>query len=137
MSLLQPVAFNFPPPSLMLHLVSVFFFCVNPFYPLLHRPSFEAGLREGRHEKDPRFGAVTMLMCAVASRWSEDPRVLPKESAEENRAGDPNNKPSWGSAGWDFYSQFHQRYRRNVFHPISVYDLQMMAVSLKHFFFVF
>ena len=127
--MLPPPAFDFAPPSLMSQLVSIYFSCANPFLPVLHRPSFETALREGRHEKDPRFGAVTMLMCAVASRWSVDPRVLPKESAEED---DP--KAKWASAGWNFYYQVFQRYRKSFSQSTSVYDLQMMAASSGFFF---
>jgi hypothetical protein len=123
--------FNFPPPSLMSHLIAIFFRCINSCHPLLHRPTFEAALLEGRHERDAGFGAVTMLVCAVASRCSDDRRVLPRENMEEGRA----DEQTWISAGWDFYAQVHQRYRKNILQPTSLYDLQMMAViPAVHYF---
>lgn len=95
-------------------------------------------MRDGRHEREAPFGALTMMVCAVASRWSDDVRVLPKEEVgvgqgdkpEAHQYKDPNTgELKWTSAGWDFYTQVHQRYRRNLIEPTTVYDLQMMAVS--------
>ncbi|KAF8526780.1 fungal-specific transcription factor domain-containing protein [Gautieria morchelliformis] len=122
---MPPPKFHFPPASLMSPLISIFFRCVQPFFPLVHQPTFEAAVMEGRHEGEAPFGAVVMLVCAVASRWSDDRRVLPRESLEEGRA----DEQSWVSAGWDFYAQVHQRYRKNILQPTTVYDLQLMALG--------
>ncbi|KAF8580276.1 hypothetical protein K439DRAFT_1393877 [Ramaria rubella] len=132
-----PPIFTFPPASLLTHLTDLFFRNVNPYIPLLHRPSFEAALREGKHEHDTELGSVVLLMCATASRWSNDERVLPvgMEGAglgENDGAGAGTGaveEPTWTSAGWDFYAQVHHRYRRNLIHSTSVYELQRLALG--------
>ncbi|KAK0449695.1 fungal-specific transcription factor domain-containing protein, partial [Desarmillaria tabescens] len=42
----------------------------------LHRPTLERSVIDGRHFKDASFAAVLLAVCAVASRYSDDPRVL-------------------------------------------------------------
>jgi hypothetical protein len=125
--LLPKIVFTFPPQDLLEHLIDVFFRCVNSFLPILHRPTFEASVRDGFHLRDPSVGAVVLLLCAAASRWSDDPRVLPQSLT------DAEEQQPWSAAGWEFYFQVHARYRRNLLDTTttSVLDLQMMAVSVR------
>jgi hypothetical protein len=47
-------------------------------WPLLHRPTFEADILHLRHQRDLGFGCVVLAVCAVASRYCKDTRVLAK-----------------------------------------------------------
>ncbi|CAE6413460.1 unnamed protein product [Rhizoctonia solani] len=75
---LTPV--ELPPPDLIKSLVELFFRYTNPFFPILHRGVFERELARRTHfESDTTgrtFARVLLLVCAVASRWSSDPRVF-------------------------------------------------------------
>ena len=70
---------------------------------------------------------MTILMCAVAARWCDDRRVLPRSM--EDYGVELDEEQMWSSAGWDYYAQVHQRYRRDIIKATTVYDLQIMAVS--------
>ncbi|KAF9063838.1 hypothetical protein BDP27DRAFT_1334504 [Rhodocollybia butyracea] len=45
-------------------------------YPLLHRPTFEKSIAAGLHTYDRHFGEAVLAVCALASRYSNDPRVF-------------------------------------------------------------
>jgi hypothetical protein len=97
-------------------LVDLYFINMNSFLPLLHRPTFEKALREGVHHRDDGFAAVVLLVSAVGSRFSDDPRVILEGT----------NSPH--SAGWSWFHQV-QMVRRSLFSPPSLYDLQVYCVS--------
>ncbi|KAF7312879.1 Zn(2)-C6 fungal-type domain-containing protein [Mycena kentingensis (nom. inval.)] len=67
--------YTFPPLALMHELVNLYFQHVNVYLPLLHRPTFERGIREGLFLRDDPYAATVLLVCAIASRWHSDPRV--------------------------------------------------------------
>ncbi|CAK5270485.1 unnamed protein product [Mycena citricolor] len=85
-------AYKFPDPDLIFKLVSLYFARIQPTFQLLHQPSFEELLAEGRQYRDPQFGALLLAVLAVASRLSDDVRVL-------------CNGYSLLSSGWPFFSQ--------------------------------
>ena len=108
---------NFPPEDLMMHLVDRFFTRMNIQIPLLHRPTFEKGIADGLHKRDEGFGSTVLLVCALGSRWSDDPRViLPGTN-------------SGHSAGWEWFRQV-QWVRRSLLSPPRLYDLQICCVSV-------
>ena len=113
---LDPARYNFPEPDLIDHLVDLFFSRINLFIPLLHRPTFEQNLRDNLHFRDQGFGSVLLCLCACASRYSDDPRVLLEGS------------PSWHSSGWKWFGQV-QVLRRSLMGPPLLYDVQMYAVG--------
>lgn len=107
---------NFPPEDLMNDLLNRFFTQFNVQIPLLHRPTFEKGIADGLHRRDEGFGSTVLLVCALGSRWSDDPRViLPGTN-------------SGHSAGWEWFRQV-QWVRRSLLSPPRLYDLQISAVS--------
>ncbi|KAL5632075.1 hypothetical protein ACGC1H_000184 [Rhizoctonia solani] len=75
---LAPV--ELPPADLVDSLVELFFRYTNAFYPIFHRGIFEHELARGTHLASDTtgrtFARVLLLVCAVASRWSFDPRVF-------------------------------------------------------------
>ncbi|KAJ7505464.1 fungal-specific transcription factor domain-containing protein [Mycena galericulata] len=66
----------YPATDLIASLLELYFINVHPTLPILHRPSFERSVVEGLYLKDPKFGAMLLAVLAVASRYSNDPRVL-------------------------------------------------------------
>jgi hypothetical protein len=111
--------YTFPEPDLIDHLVDLFFSRINIFLPLLHRPTFEQHLRGGQHFSDSAFGTVLLCVCACASRYSEDPRVL------------LDGFTAWHSSGWKWFGQV-QILRRSLAGLPLLYDVQTYAVS-PHF----
>jgi Fungal specific transcription factor domain len=89
----------------------------HPFYPLLHRPTFEESLDAKLHLYDHTFGSTILAVCALGSRYSDDPRVL---------YGGATSKQS---AGWKYFNQIEFVLRKFVDSP-SVYVLQVYSVRL-------
>lgn len=105
----------FPDDDLAPSLIDAYFVQINPFMPLLHRPTFQRLVNERLHHVDPMFGSVYMLVCAHGARYSEDPRVL----------SEGTNSPR--SAGWRWFEQI-DIYRRPFTRKASLYELQRIAV---------
>lgn len=108
--------YNFPPYDLIPSLVTLYFAHVNPFLPLLHRPTFERGITRGLHLTDSYFGATVLLVCALGSKYSDDPRVF-VEGSNSTR-----------SAGWHWYEQV-RNLRSSFFARASLHELQAHVVS--------
>ena len=116
---LETPRYAFPEQDLLDQLVDLYFSRLNIFLPLLHRPTFEAHMRDGLHFRDHAFASVLLCLCACASRYSSDPRVLLDGST------------AWHSSGWKWFGQV-QMLRRSLMGPPLLYDVQMYAVS-PHF----
>ncbi|KAK0461277.1 fungal-specific transcription factor domain-containing protein [Desarmillaria tabescens] len=89
---LETPHYVFPDDDLILSLVDIYFNTINIIFPMLHRPTFDKNVAEGLHLRDHNFGAALLLVLAIASRYSNDPRVY----------SDPNAKLS---SGWKFFEQ--------------------------------
>jgi hypothetical protein len=68
------------------------------------------------HFHDHTFGSVLLCLCACASRYSDDPRVL------------LDGSNAWHSSGWKWFGQV-QMLRRSIMGTPVLYDVQMYAVS--------
>ena len=112
----QKATFVFPEKDLLGSLPDLYFEHYNIFFPLLHRPSFKRSIAEGLHLRDDGFGATLLLVCAIASRFSDDPRVLMEGVASPY------------SGGWKWYHQAQSQVNRPPFAPPSLYDLQFYSV---------
>jgi hypothetical protein len=106
----------FPEADLLGNLVDIYFRENNDFFPILHKPTFKRAIAEGLHATDLEFGKVVLLVCAIASRWSDDPRVLYPGSS------------LWHSAGWQWYNQAHALASSQLLKP-TLYQVQFFAVS--------
>lgn len=106
----------------MMSLIQLYFSQNNLYLPLLHRPTFEKQLQSGLHLRDSGFACVLLLVCAVASRFSDDPRVLLSDSTIDHE-----KIPSQQSAGWKYFDQV-QMQRKSLITPVSLHDLQQYAV---------
>lgn len=104
----------FPEPDLLSVLVDLYFTKTNLHYPLLHRPTFERAIGDGLHTRDAAFGATVLLVCAIASRFSDDPRV-----------GTPGAEEL--SCGWQYFDQVRHAIDP-LFAPPSLYHLQYYCV---------
>jgi hypothetical protein len=108
---------NFPPEDLMYDLIDRFFFRLNLYIPLLHKPTFLQGMADKLYIRDEGFGSTVLLVCALGSRWSTDPRVILPGSNSTH------------SAGWEWFRQV-QWVRRSLLSPPRLYDLQITCVSI-------
>ncbi|KAJ3561273.1 hypothetical protein NP233_g10294 [Leucocoprinus birnbaumii] len=110
--------YTFPPLDLIGSLVEHYFTQINPFLPLLHRPTFQQGIDESLHYSDQYFGAVVLLVCALGSRYSEDPRIFVEGS---NTAR---------SAGWKWFEQLSVLYSQSSQIPQGCWSQVGMALRL-------
>ncbi|KAF7345735.1 Zn(2)-C6 fungal-type domain-containing protein [Mycena venus] len=108
--------YTFPPQDLLDSLVSTYFRRVDMMMPLLHRPTFEQSIAAGLHLIDDSFGSVVLAVCALASRYSDDPRVIFQGT------------DTWLSAGWEWFSQLQEI--RNFHTTPTLYDLQLLYLSI-------
>ncbi|KAJ6499094.1 fungal-specific transcription factor domain-containing protein [Mycena sanguinolenta] len=108
----------FPEKDLMDSLLSLYFFHVHPFVPLLHRQTFEKSIHEGLHLRESRFGATVLLVCALAARYSSDPRVYLEGT---------NN--SEHSCGWKWAGQIRLVKQSFTTTP-SLYDVQICCLAV-------
>lgn len=112
----QEPRYIYPDDDLLQSLVFVYFDKFNPFYPVLHQPTFRRLLDAREHIHNSDFGMTVLLVCALASIYSNDPRVM--------MPGDTSNL----SAGWRFFSQV-PLHRNKLIYKSGLYDLQYFAVS--------
>ncbi|KAJ7690350.1 fungal-specific transcription factor domain-containing protein [Mycena rosella] len=109
----------FPENDLVTSLVNLYFEQINPMLGILHFPSFCQSIKEGLHFRDQDFGAVVLGVCALASRSSDDPRVLLEGVNSQH------------SAGWKWFRQV--RPLRASFSPEpSLLQLQLICLSVLY-----
>ncbi|KAJ7782337.1 fungal-specific transcription factor domain-containing protein [Mycena maculata] len=114
-----PPVYTFPPRDLLDSLVSLYFQRINIVMCMLHRPTFERSIASGLHLADHSFGAVVIAVCALASRYSDDPRVVLEGT---------NSKLS---SGWEWFRQLpylNTEFRRAP----TLYDLQLVFLSIVY-----
>ena len=100
--------------------MNAYFREINIFTPLLHEPTFRAGLRASLHRAHGAFGATVLLVCAIGAMYVRDPRTL--LSGQGGGDGDPQ------SAGWAWFARVEGA-RRSLLAPPTIYDLQIRVVS--------
>ncbi|EKM58707.1 uncharacterized protein PHACADRAFT_253195 [Phanerochaete carnosa HHB-10118-sp] len=107
---------TFPEPPLMFELIDEFFLHLNSNFPLLHRPTLEAGIRAGLHRADEGFGATVLLVCAIGARFSSNPAVL------------VDGARNWHWAGWPWFAQVRDRRKLVPLAAVRLYDLQVTTL---------
>jgi hypothetical protein len=105
----------FPDHVLLMHLIQLYFDNINIHFPLLHRPTFERSIRDNLHLTDRVFGASVLALCAVASRYSNDPRVILEGT------------DSLHSSGWKWFRQI-KHFQRSLSQTPLVYELHTYCV---------
>jgi hypothetical protein len=89
---------QFPPLELANELINIYFTCIHPLFPIMHRPTFLRDWANHTHTKCAWFAAVSLAIFAVASRWSNDPSVIhPDERTKDD------GSLNWHRAGWGFF----------------------------------
>ncbi|KAF8070632.1 fungal-specific transcription factor domain-containing protein [Lyophyllum atratum] len=111
--------YEFPDPELLHALVGIYFDQVNAHFPLLHQPTYEKAVKEELYLSNHHFGATVLGVCAVASRYSDDPRVLSEGFASRH------------SSGWKWFRQIRQCWRSSSRTP-SLYELQTICLSVLY-----
>jgi hypothetical protein len=106
--------FDFPERDLLEHLIGNFFRQTNPYFPIFNEILFRRYVSEGLHLNDRGFGATVLLVAALGSRDSNDPRVYV----------DPGDTQS---GGWKWFNQV-QQLRKSIYAPATLFDLQAMLV---------
>lgn len=76
--------YAWPDQELMDLLIDSYFTQLNCVIPLLHRPTFTAQIAQGLHMQDVEFGGTVLLVCAIGTRMTEDPRVFIHGTKERN-----------------------------------------------------
>ncbi|KAJ7494849.1 fungal-specific transcription factor domain-containing protein [Mycena galericulata] len=111
-------AYSFPPPDLAAQLIDLYFTRAHLYLPLLHRQSFERNVEMGVHQWDNSFAAIVLLVCAIGSRWSNDPRVLSSGKTSPHI-----------ECGWEWFNQVPPA-GKHVFGQATLYDLQYYCVGV-------
>ncbi|KAF7361605.1 Zn(2)-C6 fungal-type domain-containing protein [Mycena venus] len=110
--------YSFPPPDLLPTLVERYFEEVNPFWPVLHRPTFDRKVTDKLHLRDHKFGSTLLMVCSLGARYSDDPRVVLEGIEDRARH----------SAGWKWHSQVRVIPKHLIYKP-DLYELQTVALS--------
>jgi hypothetical protein len=71
-------------------------------FPLLHRPTFAHHFADKFYENDIWFACLCMSVFALASRYTDDARVLLDESVE-SPIGEHSEQSRWQTAGFKYY----------------------------------
>ncbi|KAK1221480.1 Gypsy retrotransposon integrase-like protein 1 [Marasmius sp. AFHP31] len=125
--------YTFPPPDLLPTLISLFFANAHPIYPVLHKSIFEQSVRDGLHYRDTYFASVLLVVCAIGSRFSLDPRVFEKDDGIEGNWDSGNGydgvPKSRISAGWKWFRQINLT-RTELGTKSSLHELQMYCLAI-------
>ncbi|KAJ7688585.1 hypothetical protein B0H17DRAFT_1180517 [Mycena rosella] len=106
----------FPDDDLLTSLVNLYFEQINPIIGILHSPTFRQSIAEGLHFRDQAFGAVLLAVCSVASRYSDDPRVLLEGVNSEL------------SCGWKWFHQLSVLYLPGTWNPEECWILASLGL---------
>ncbi|KAG6819032.1 hypothetical protein H0H93_016104 [Arthromyces matolae] len=116
----SPPKYRFPEPDLMKELVDLYFKHQNRYLPIFHRPTFERAISSDQHYSDQSFAPVLLMMCAVAAKYSNDPRVM-DEPQEEGGKPDPH------TSGWKWFGQI-SLIRPSPMSAPNIHNLQFYAL---------
>ncbi|KAJ7122252.1 fungal-specific transcription factor domain-containing protein [Mycena epipterygia] len=87
--------YRLPPPDLVAHLAELYFTHAHIYLPVLHRQTFDRRVEMGMDHWDDGFAAIVLIVCAIGSRWSDDPRVLLPASKDKSLL----------RCGWEWFNQ--------------------------------
>lgn len=98
----------------MWSLIDLYFLKVHIGLTILHERTFRRDVTSGLHLRNHYFGGVLLLVCATASRYSEDSRVV------------VDGQPAY-SSGWMWFEQV-EKLRKAMYEPPTLYELQVYCV---------
>jgi hypothetical protein len=99
---LSEILRNWPPSDLVTALIDLYFVHCNSMFPLLHRPTFARHFADGLYEHDIWFACLCMSVFALASRYTDDLRVLLDEPVE-TPVGGHSKRSRWQTAGFRYF----------------------------------
>ncbi|KAF7325043.1 Fungal-trans domain-containing protein [Mycena kentingensis (nom. inval.)] len=108
---------HFPDPDLLHSLVKLYFDRVNIVINLLHRPIFERAIAAGTHHTDHHFGETVLAVCAIAAKFSDDPRCI------------LDGTNSRLSSGWQWYRQIRP-YQKSLVRSITLHEAQTLCLAV-------
>ena len=98
---------------------------MHPYLPILHGPTLKRSVRAGLHFEDHRFGELLLAICALASRYSHDPRIILEGTNSEY------------SCGWKWFRQlrfFHACFvQAPCLYEIQTYCVRGLEPDLVYF----
>lgn len=109
----------FPDPDLLQDLIQLYFDHMHPFLPILHGPTFKRSVQAGLHFEDHRFGEMVLALCALASRYSHDPRIILEGTNSEY------------SCGWKWFRQLRFFHACFVQAP-CLYEIQTYCMAILY-----
>ncbi|KAJ7435467.1 fungal-specific transcription factor domain-containing protein [Mycena galericulata] len=110
--------YTFPEYDLMISLVSLYFDNVNVFFPILHRPTYTKAVATDTHIRDDGFAGTLLLVCALGSCYSDDPRLhLPAAT-------------TCATAGWKWFDQVRLA-GQPLYGQVNLYDLQCYCLAVQ------
>lgn len=112
----EAACYEFPPDDLLYSLIESYFEHLNPYWPVLHRPTFNEWLNYGFHLHHLGFATVVMLVCANGAQFCQDPRVC----------FEPGRR---SSAGWGWFKQVDLSHN-SLFAVPSLFGIQSYCVCL-------
>ncbi|KAJ7119982.1 fungal-specific transcription factor domain-containing protein [Mycena crocata] len=121
---LQHSSYTFPPLEVLTQLVDLYFTHSEVYLPLLHRPTFERDVAKEAHLRDDNFAATVLLVCAIASRWSDDPRASGIETQATSSSMDHL------ACGWKWFNQVSPQ-RIHLFGQATLPVLQYYCVLVR------
>ncbi|KAJ7783249.1 fungal-specific transcription factor domain-containing protein [Mycena metata] len=116
---------EFPPPSLAARLIDLYFTHVNAQLPLLHRPTFERQFTDQLHHRNPWFCCVCLCIFATASRWCDDPLVLPRNC---NRTSSGGLDWTWAGRHYHNVAMGIHRIRQSLLYPACLEEIQAYSL---------
>ncbi|KAF5381669.1 hypothetical protein D9615_005628 [Tricholomella constricta] len=129
-----PPKYIFPPPDLLDALIDLYFIHMNRYLPLLHRPTFKRAVAQGLHLTDTPFATTVILVCAVAGRYSDDPRVMDADDDDTGGNGSGKGNGSGSSrprnahsCGWKWFTQI-PLIKTSPLAPPCLHELQFYAL---------
>ncbi|KAJ7586349.1 fungal-specific transcription factor domain-containing protein [Mycena floridula] len=115
---------EFPEPDLLHDLIELYFVNMNFVLPLFHRPTFDKLIADNKHLFDNQFGMTVLGICAIAARYSHDPRVQEDDvSPEESEL----------KLGWKWFRQIVPT-PQSFQNAAGLYQLQLYCVSILYLY---
>ncbi|KAG0142289.1 hypothetical protein CROQUDRAFT_662724 [Cronartium quercuum f. sp. fusiforme G11] len=106
----------YPEPDLEHHLLTLYFTHLHPLYPVLHPPTFLQLHASGLAHTETSFRSLCLFVFALASRLSDDPRVL------LDIDGSPHSSPQIAGLRYCFSATSYLY--RPIATPATLFDLQ-------------
>lgn len=105
---------DYPPDDLLYSLINIYFDRVNFFLPLINKDVFMDNLKHKKYDR--HFGGLLLLVLAVASRFSDDPRVL------------SSNSDAYLQPGERFFNSCMTKTHCKIMEAPKIEDIQMMVL---------